>query len=289
MTFRVLRTRAVAALLLAAALTACSTTDSSKPPHDSAHGDSTSAGHVHGLGIDPADGRLYVATHHGILAVDKHDNARRVSQDTADYMGFTITGPRTFLGSGHPAPGSEGHANRGLIRSTDSGKTWKTRSLGGEADFHALEFAHDTIYGYDSTGGRLRVSEDGTTWDKRAELAALDIAVSPSAPERILATTEDGVATSTDGGRTFASAGRPVMAFLSWPEPDALYGVTPTGEIRRSTNNGSTWKQTGSVPGGPPQALTAIDADRVLAATQNGVYESRNGGKTFSLRLPLAG
>ncbi|MFJ3658738.1 hypothetical protein ACIPPR_36225 [Streptomyces nigra] len=40
-------------------------------------------------------------------------------------MGFTVIGARTFLGSGHPAEGSGGHANRGLIESTDSGKTWK--------------------------------------------------------------------------------------------------------------------------------------------------------------------
>lgn len=41
--------------------------------------------------------------------------------DTADYMGFTIAGPKTFLGGGHPAEGSGDHANRGLIKSADAG------------------------------------------------------------------------------------------------------------------------------------------------------------------------
>ncbi|MFI2260649.1 hypothetical protein [Streptomyces tubercidicus] len=36
-------------------------------------------------------------------------------------MGFTIAGPKTFLGGGHPAEGSGAHANRGLIKSADAG------------------------------------------------------------------------------------------------------------------------------------------------------------------------
>ncbi|MEV0375940.1 exo-alpha-sialidase, partial [Streptomyces sp. NPDC050636] len=36
---------------------------------------------------------------------------------------------------------------------------------------------------------------------------------------------------------------------------------------------------------GPPQALTAVDAQHILAATQGGVYETQNGGKTFVERL----
>ncbi|MFJ3954758.1 hypothetical protein ACIPXV_32810 [Streptomyces libani] len=61
--------------------------------------------HIHGLGVDPADGQLYVATHGGVIAVADDGSSQRVS-DTADYMGFTVAGPKTFLGSGHPAEGS---------------------------------------------------------------------------------------------------------------------------------------------------------------------------------------
>ncbi|MFE0172349.1 F510_1955 family glycosylhydrolase [Streptomyces sp. NPDC059002] len=288
--FRISRTRALVALLLVGTVTACSADSDTSNTSDSSASKATETAfsHVHGLGIDPADGRLYVATHEGVLAVDKNNNAKRVS-DTADYMGFTITGARTFLGSGHPAPGSNAPANRGLIESTDAGKTWKTRSLGGKVDFHSLEYAHDTIYGYDSTGGLLRVSKDGTTWDERARLAALDITVSPDDPDRVLATTQNGIATSTDGSKTFASGREPALAFLSWPKPDALYGIAPTGEVRRSTDNGTTWKTTGTVPGSQPQALTAVGADRILAATDKGIYESRDGGTTFTLRVPASG
>lgn len=79
-----------------------------------------------------------------------------------------------------------------------------------------------------------------------------------------------------------------ILAFLSWLATDALYGVDLAGGLHRSTDNGATWQKTGTVPGGRPQALTAVGAKRVLAATQDGVYESRDGGKTFSERLPVS-
>lgn len=279
---------AITAAILAAVLAACSTTTDASSGMASGEGSGNLAvSHVHGLGIDPADGHLYVATHEGVIAVADDNTAQRVG-DTADYMGFTVIGPKTFLGSGHPAEDSGDHANRGLIQSTDSGRTWKTLSLGGTTDFHSLEYAHNSVYGYDSTRGLLRVSADRTSWDDRAELAALDIAVSPKDRDVVLATTEDGIAVSTDGGRKFGAGAGQVLAFLSWPAADALYGVGPTGDLRRSTDGGTTWRETGTVPGGQPQALTAVDAEHVLAATQDGVYESRDGGRTFTLRLPVS-
>ena len=251
--------------------------------------DSLSIAHVHGVGIDPSDGRLYVATHDGVLAVAQDGKARRVG-DTADYMGFTVIGPKTFLGSGHPAQGSGDPSDRGLIRSTDGGRTWKTLSLGGSADFHAVKYAHHTVYGYDNTRGTLRVSTDraSATWDSRARIAALDFAISPKDANVVLATTEAGVATSTDGGRTFGAGSGKVMAYLSWPAADALYGVDLTGGLHLSADGGASWRRIGTVPGGQPEALTAYGDGRVLAATQNGVYDSRDSGKTFSKRLAVS-
>ncbi|MEU2110804.1 F510_1955 family glycosylhydrolase [Streptomyces sp. NPDC019507] len=244
-------------------------------------------GHVHGLGIDPADHQLYVATHAGVFTLGKDGAAQRVGTSTDDFMGFTVAKARTFLASGHPAPGTGGPANHGLIESTDSGRTWKTRSLAGEVDFHALDYAHGRIYGYDSTNALLRVSKDGADWDDRAGLQALDIAVSPDDPDTVLATTVDGVALSTDGGRTFAPGKQPAMAFLSWPRSGALYGIDDAGRLSRSGDGGATWQQAGTVPGGQAQALTAVDDRHILAATQSGVYESRDGGRMFTKRFTV--
>jgi len=52
--------------------------------------------HVPGLGINQADGSLFIATH----TPDSSGSARtRGRQDT---MGFSIVGSNRFLGSGHP-------------------------------------------------------------------------------------------------------------------------------------------------------------------------------------------
>lgn len=275
-----------ATAVLALTLAACSSGEDGAGAAPAASQPTVS--HIHGLGIDPADDRLYVATHEGLFTPGKAGAAQRVGDSQDDFMGFTVAGANTFLASGHPALGADGPGNRGLIESTDAGKTWKTRSLAGEADFHALDYADGTIYGYDSAGGLLRVSKNGTKWEDRARIQALDIAVNPDAPNTILATTAEGVAKSTDAGETFAPGKEPVMAFVSWAKDDALYGIDTSGGLNRSTDGGATWKKTTTVPGGQPQALTAVNAQRILAATQDGVYESLDSGKTFTKRLAVS-
>lgn len=239
--------------------------------------------HVHGLGVDPADGRVYVATHNGVYTVAKGGKPKFVGDSKDDFMGFTVTGDNTFVASGHGAEGSDRPGNVGLIESKDAGRTWTSRSLSGEADFHSLDSVRGTVYGYE--GGRVRVSSDLKSWDDRATLDALDLAVSP-AGDRLLATTAGGGA-SSDGGRTFGRGAGPVQAFLSWPAEKSLFGVGTSGELSSSADGGKSWKELTTVPGGQPQALTAVSADHVLAATTTGVYESRDGGRTFSELAPL--
>ncbi|MFF0447375.1 F510_1955 family glycosylhydrolase [Streptomyces sp. NPDC004609] len=271
-------------------LSACSGggSDSGGDTPDSGTPSGTAISHIHGVGIHPSDGKLYVATHNGVYTPDKNGGPQLVGDRKDDFMGFAIGKDGSFLASGHPAPGRDAPANLGLIESTDTGRTWKDKSLSGEVDFHALDQAHGRVYGYDSTNGLLRVSKDGVTWEKRGELRALDIAVSPDDPDTVLATTESGLVRSTDGGRTFGPGAKPLMAYVSWTAPRALYGIDPTGRLNLSGDGGKSWKEVGTVPGGRPQALTAVDATRLVAATQDGVYESGDGGRTFTKRLDVS-
>ena len=64
------------------------------------------------------------------------------------------------------------------------------------------------------------------------------------------------------------------------PVTEHAHGLGVDPDI--STDRGVTWQQVGTVPGGRPQALTGLDGGRVLAATAGGVYDSRNGGRTFA-------
>jgi hypothetical protein len=240
--------------------------------------------HTHGLGVDPADGVLYAATHFGLLRLED-GRMTRVANRYQDTMGFEVVGPGRFLGSGHPDFREDNPPLLGLIESTDGGQSWTPLSLRGKADFHAIESAHDSIYAYDSTSETFMVSDDGETWDRRSQLVILDFAVSPEDPELVIAATERGPVRSTDGGRTWSPmAGAPAVAVLSWD--DELVAVSQDGGVHASGDQGRTWSARGRV-GGDPEAMTVAAADggrlMFVAVAERGILESRDGGQTFRL------
>lgn len=243
-----------------------------------------SVGHVHGLGVDPADGTLYAATHHGLLRLPEGGPASLVADRVQDFMGFTVAGPERFLASGHPAEGQGGPHAVGLIESTDAGLTWTTRSLGGQADFHALEFRHGRVYGLDVITGTLMVSENLTDWTSHDTVPMADFAVSPQDPDVLLATTERGLARSTDGGATFAVvwAGPPLL-LVGWAEDGSVAGVTAGGTVFTAADPDGSWVERGSVDG-PPEAFLAESALELYAASRGRILSSTDRGETFKPR-----
>lgn len=247
--------------------------------------------HVHGLGVDPADGVLYAATHFGLWRIPEQGEATRVADRYQDTMGFTVLGPGTFLGSGHPdfQMDPDLPTRLGLIRSADAGETWDSVSMSGEADFHVLHAVHGQVYGWDSGSGRVMVSsDDGRSWETRSTLDLRDFVVNPDASERLLATTETGVIRSDDGGRTWAPVpGAPAFTVLAWGSGDFLYGVTADGAVQHSMDGGGTWSVRGAV-GGSPEALTVSldgDSERLyVAVAEKGILSSDDGGATFAVR-----
>lgn len=167
--------------------------------------------HVHGLGVNPRDRALYVATHTGLFRVGQGESEpARVGNGTQDTMGFTVVGPDRFLASGHPGELERAAINPlGLIRSTDGGESWTPLSLEGEADFHILRSAGGRVYGVDSSSGRLLVSGDGgASWEERPTPGPLiDLLPDPADSERLVASSETGLHISNDGGRRWRPLG----------------------------------------------------------------------------------
>ena len=240
--------------------------------------------HIHGLGINPSDDKLYVATHYGLYTVEQDQAPQRVGELSQDFMGFTVTGPDEFLASGHPYPADRQQPpHMGLIKSEDAGESWKSLSLEGSADFHALEYRHGRVYGHDSQSGKVMISRDERSWQPRAELAAVDLAVSPVDADEILATTRQGLQRSTDGAVTFAAiAGTPALVFISWPERGPLVGADIEGTLYTSTDAGRTWRPRHALTA-RPQALLAAGDGEVYVATETAVYQSTDGGATVQV------
>lgn len=278
----------IAGLILAAGVGLLVTRDGGSPSAQPAA--DTGMSHVHGLGIDPADGQLYVATHYGMYRLPESGAPERVGDSQQDTMGFTVTGPKGFLGSGHPdvAGLREGQPGLlGLIESTDAAGSWEPVSLSGEVDFHGLATAHDQVYGWDATSGRFMVSADRRRWDIRSTLDLFSFAVDPNDAARIVATTPEGVQGSSDGGRTWSDPTLPAVMVVSWAPGGTLWGVEPTGVVQSSTDGGKSWQPAGSLPG-QPQALLATDSVLWAAALDDngttGIYYSDDRGLTWQLR-----
>jgi hypothetical protein len=279
----------VVAALAALAITACGDDDGgggtgSAGGHESAAGQGPV--HVHGLGINPSDGSLFIATHTGLFrAAPGESKASRVGESSQDTMGFTVAGADRFLGSGHPGEGEDAVNPLGLIRSTDAGRSWKTISLQGEVDFHVLRWADGTVYGVDSGTGRVLVSGDqGESWKERPPPAALiDLAADPREPQHLLASGEGGLYSSSDGGRGWRPLGGEI-GLLGWPTPSRLFHINANGTVSMSSDAGRNWRPVGEL-GGQPAAFLARTARELYAALPDGtVKQSRDGGRRWTLR-----
>lgn len=233
--------------------------------------------HVHGVGRDPGDGTLLLATHEGLFRYGA-DGPTRVGP-TIDLMGFAIVGAGHYYASGHPNTVRELPQPMGLIESTDSGKTWRVLSRGGKSDFHTLTQAGDTLIAFD---GQLRRTSDNRTWST-ANLPGEPRTLS-SDPEgkTVLATTEEGLMASKDQGVTWAPvAGAQRLQQVAFGDTRTAVGVTLDGAVAMSTDGAKTWRLTGaSVP--PPQAMSVsmtTSGIEVLVVTEKDVLSSRDGTK----------
>ena len=251
-----------------------------------AHAQGSALEHIHGLGINPADGRLFIATHNGLFAAAR-DQTRpeHVGETEQDIMGFSIVGADHFIGSGHPGPDQDLPGNLGLIESRDAGKTWKNVSLLGEADFHVLEHSGNSIYGFDGAQGRLMVSRDGgREWDERKPPAGVfGLAIDATNASRVVVSTENGIFISPNEGRRWQPLRDDTAGLLAWPTADRLYLVDAQGQVLLSSDAGANWQTQGSI-GGQPAAFIAHKNELYAALGDGTVKRSTDRGASWTVR-----
>lgn len=283
---RVLATALTAALMFAG----CGDDDSGDGAATTPAGSDPGQLHIHGLGVNPKDGALFIATHTGLFrSAPGQRTSERVGESFQDTMGFAVVGPDRFLGSGHPDMRDDLPPFLGLIESRDAGRTWTPVSLMGERDFHVLEAAGSRVYGYGSDfrtqRASLLVSDDGgRRWKERTPPEPfLSLAIDPSDTDRVIAAGQRRVHVSADAGRTWRpTEGEP--ALLTWLRSGDLVAVDLTGVVLRSDDVGKSWRRVGSVGGEPASVETGGD-DELYAALHDGtVKRSVDGGASWSVR-----
>jgi photosystem II stability/assembly factor-like uncharacterized protein len=245
--------------------------------------------HVHGLGVNPADGALFIATHTGLFrAAPGQRKAERVAGRYQDTMGFTVVGRDRFLGSGHPDGRDDLPPFLGLVRTDDAGRSWEPVSLLGKRDFHVLEASGRRVYGYGSDfetrqEGLLVSDDGGRSWRERAVPEPLvSLAIHPRNPDLVLAAGDGGLYSSSDGARRWTSLGGE-PGLLAWPPNGSVYAATPDGAVRRSAAGGARWQHVGDT-GGPPSAFESDGGELYVALHDGTVKRSDDGGRSWVVR-----
>ena len=273
------------------ALAACGGEDTARPGEQATESGSSEQAqpdgglqHIHGLGV--SGDKLFIATHSGLWTVPEGQiKAQRFGDSRQDIMGFSVIDGDHFVGSGHPDPSQDQPPNLGLIDSRDGGKTWKNVSLLGEADFHVLESSGRRVYGFDGAQGRVLVSSDaGRSWQPRTPPAGVfALAIDPGDPNRVVASTEQGLFVSPDAAQKWRPLGAQLAGLVTWPSAQQLYLVDGQGQVQVSPDGGESWRTAGNIEG-EPAAFTADGEDLYAALTDGSVKYSKDGGRSWSVR-----
>jgi hypothetical protein len=167
----------------------------------------------------------------------------------------------------------------GLVKSIDSGSTWKAVSLVGEVDFHFLEGAGSDLYGADSQSGKLMYSADsGVNWKTLGASTYTDIAVSPEMSGMAIAIQGSDLLLTTNAFKSSTTIKSNLkITQVEWRK-SGLY-VLSGSSLYKSTNTGKTWRKLNTFKGAP--GILSAGDQMMLVTIGSDIYTSKNEGKSF--------
>ena len=205
--------------------------------------------HIHNLML--TDKGLLLGTHEGLWLQQGTSAPMRMGKSHFDVMGLASMSDGLIAsghpGAGEEQVnnlGLRGSSNQGKTWENTSlfGKVDFHRLIASGTTIIGVS-AHD--------GALLRSIDSGKTWKTIPNPNLYDLAMDPADPSIIVGTTQGGPIRSNDGGKTFSTIpSAPLIAFLSWDKA-RLVGVTPNGVVYESIDLGLTWRNIGTVPGEP--------------------------------------
>jgi photosystem II stability/assembly factor-like uncharacterized protein len=262
--------------------------------------------HVHGLAYTKDDS-IYMASHEGLIKTkDQGESWSFVGDVDFDFMGFHILSDGTMLTSGHPGPNSDQPDPLGLLESKDNGKSWVSKSLLGEVDFHVLtsnETNPNLLFGViqmemgEYKPGIYKSTDKGKNWTKLDSTGLLGdlhgiytLLSIPNDENVLLAGTNEGVYRSDDGGRTWNKADpkRLITALSVIPGSSDLISYSITEDqvgMMISKDNGATWEKVGLDLGKDAVAYFAIHPEQpekiAVITFENNLMISADGGQNW--------
>jgi photosystem II stability/assembly factor-like uncharacterized protein len=174
--------------------------------------------HEHGHGLSfSADGRALLAPSERGLAVYENRSWRERGRSDGSFSAFSAS-ERALYSSGHAQAGGRA---RGLLRSTDGGRSWQAIGAPGQADFPmiAAGYRSGVLYVLNATRtpvmptpGIYLTHDDGNSW-MRADARGLEgeihgLAAHPHDARIVAVATGSGLYLSRDAGASFRRLGR---------------------------------------------------------------------------------
>lgn len=145
----------------------------------------------------------------------------------------------------------------GLFRSEDAGGSWA--HMDGGPGVRIQRLVHSDMEGSMQTGWLFAATSEGVRrsmdcfcgWLPTADLpsgGASDVAYDPRQPERLYASTAEGVFASPDGGQSWERVSEEVSgtALAVDPSTGAVHATTSEGDLLRSADGGRTWERVGA-------------------------------------------
>jgi photosystem II stability/assembly factor-like uncharacterized protein len=204
-----------------------------------------------GLALAPSSPSTLFASSWGDIyrSIDGGGHWRKVAATYSDWVSDIEVDPTDPSIAYASTYGCVDFAACGVLKTTDGGRTWTT-----------------SLFGHDPE----------------------DLAIDPSSPGTVYASTTDGVFRSTDGGATWTFLTDQVRAGgidVDPRRPQVVCAVSLIGRAWLSEDGGEHWRQVSRLLEGTAVAFAPSDPDVAYASdfAGGGVFRSDDGGGTWAL------
>ena len=223
--------------------------------------------------------QVLLGTHHGLYQYFSPTDVRMIGNQMIDVMGLAVNG-NSLYASGHPAPGSNAKNPLGLIRSDDGGKSWRSISLSGEVDFHALETQGKIVYGVNAGNGKLLHSQDsGMSWKDLGTMKYEDIAIANPKKNQIYLTRAGELFRGNDGLKKVSEI-KGVSDVRAVEVRGSDLFVAAGKSLKVSTTSIKNWAKRYAFT--DDIADISVSNSLVVVVSGDRIYTSTDGGKSFS-------